>query len=149
MNDRDAATRRLAHVLGYAGLLPFLGATATLFLGDAGESAVALYALTIYAAVILSFMGAVHWGAAMQGAAGGPLELGLSVVPALVAWAAVTAAPPGLALAILALAFAVLLVADLLAVRASLLPRWYASLRVPLTVVVCACLALAAWRFSR
>ena len=39
-----------------------------MFADSPAISGVALYVLTVYAAVILSFIGAVHWGLAMNGA---------------------------------------------------------------------------------
>ena len=54
------SAERVATGLGYAGLLPFFGGLALLWyppMADLGISA-----LTLYAAVILSFVGAVHWG---------------------------------------------------------------------------------------
>ena len=49
--------------LGYGGLLPF-GALALLLL-DGARSALWWPALLAYGAVILSFVGALHWGFAM------------------------------------------------------------------------------------
>lgn len=140
----------LARALGYAGLLPFLAGTGALFSPDPTVSGPALYALTVYAAVILSFMGAVHWGLAMANAqAPARAQLGASVLPALLGWGALVALPPREALVVFGGLFAALLVADWLAVRAALAPRWYLSLRLPLTVVVCACLWTAAWSLGR
>lgn len=137
-------------MLGYAGLLPFLGASAAMFSADPVTSGVGLYVLSLYAVVILAFMGAVHWGLAL--ARPGPsvrLQLGLSVLPALAGWAALAALPPRSALVAIGGAFAVLLAADLIAVRGGLAPHWYGRLRVPLTVVVCGALWTAAWTLGR
>ena len=138
-----------AALLGYAGLIPFVAGTAALFSPDPAISGPALYSLTVYAAVILAFMGAVHWGLAMQhGAERGHWQLGLSVVPALVAWASLSLQAPRGSLITLAIAFAVLLVADLWAISKELVPSWYSRLRIPLTVVVVATLGVAAWRIG-
>jgi hypothetical protein len=95
-----------------------------------------------YGAVILSFMGGVHWGLGMAAARPSFLRYGASVVPALLAWLALLlAGRPGFVL--LAASFASLLAYDLGAVRAGEAPAWYPALRWPLTLVVCAALVLA------
>ena len=140
---------KLATVLGYAGLIPFVAGTAALFSSDPAVSGPALYSLTVYAAVILSFMGAVHWGLAMQhNVDTGHWQLGLSVLPALVAWASLSLQAPRDSLITLAIAFVVLLMADLWAIARHLVPSWYRTLRVPLTIVVVVALGVAAWRLG-
>lgn len=141
--------KQLAAVLGYAGLIPFVAGTAALFSSDPAVSGPALYSLTVYAAVILSFMGAVHWGLAMQHKTDtGLWQLGLSVLPALVAWASLSLQAPRGSLITLAIAFAVLLVADLWALAKHLVPSWYRGLRIPLTIVVIVSLGVAAWHLG-
>jgi len=51
-------------LLGYAGLFPFFAAAAAALLGPPPWRGAALSALAAYGAVILSFLGAVHWGLA-------------------------------------------------------------------------------------
>lgn len=131
-----------AAILGLAGLLPFvLGALATLDGGWLGRLAPA--ALTGYAAVILSFMGGVHWGLAMAAERPSWARYGASVVPALLGWAALLLGGT-VAFLLLAASFASLLAYDLGAVRAGEAPDWYPRLRWPLTIVVVLCLVLAA-----
>jgi hypothetical protein len=131
--------------LGAFGLLPFV-AGAALVVGS--DVTWVMHALRYYAAVILSFMGGVHWGLAIAdfgaGAGSGSnwTRLGASIVPALVAWLGLLVMPvPGLL--VTAAAFAILLLGDLLAVRKGMAPRWYARLRLPLTSVVVVCLIAA------
>jgi hypothetical protein len=111
-------------------------------------------ALPGYGAVILSFLGGIHWGMAIAGpvappatatAAGRRLgrRLAWSVVPSLVGWAALLV-PPVAGLFVLAAAFAVQLGIDLRATKRGAAPAWYPRLRVPLTLVVVASLAVAA-----
>ncbi len=129
-------------VLGAGGVVPFLGISVALWLAPAKHINVLATALVAYAAVILSFLGAVHWGLAMARPAGdGWRWYGLGVAPALVAWGATWLAPAP-ALGVLVLAFAGALALDLSAVAAGRAPRWYRSLRVPLSLAVMACLAL-------
>ncbi len=103
----------------------------------------------LYGAVILSFMGGVQWGlamlATMQAKSGrkhpDAAHLAISVCPALVGWIAALLGPAS-GLALLATGFVALLVFDLWTVRRELAPRWYAPLRIQLTVAVVILLAL-------
>lgn len=131
--------------LGGLGLLPFVaGAVATV-----GDVVGGVDALRFYAATILAFMGGIHWGLAIADHGAGPgqgstfARLGASVVPALIAWLALLLAPTQ-GLLVMALAFALLLVGDLIAVRRGLAPPWYPRLRIPLTGAVLLCLLTAA-----
>ena len=137
---------RLAVLLGYAGLLPFIGGALGVWLTPSGWRPWVLYALLDYAAVILAFMGAIHWGLAMReerNASAAQQQLALSVVPALFGWLAVASGLPALlSVPVLMLGFALLYFADLRAVHMGLAPAWYAALRKPLTLVVLLCLAV-------
>ena len=136
---------RVALWLGPLGLIPFLAGALALWLLPAERLPDASFALIGYGAVILSFLGGVHWGLAAP--AGRPLQIGFSVLPALVGWLALLVAiffAGGPALWLLVAAFAILLPGDLLVAGRGLAPPWYPRLRVPLTLVVVACLAVAA-----
>jgi len=138
---------RLALLLGYAGLVPFVTGALGIWVTPEGWRVVVLAALLDYAAVILAFMGAIHWGLAMRAgdtSEAAQVQLGLSVVPPLLGWLAISSGlPVSLALPLCLLAFAGLYVADLRAVKLGLAPRWYPSLRRPLTIIVCLSLLLA------
>lgn len=86
----DTTTRRTAWLLGLAGLLPFAGAALAFFAAPDSWRGFAEGALIAYGAVILSFLGAVHWGLALRApveeAPMGPGRLTLGVVPALIGW---------------------------------------------------------------
>lgn len=147
-------TPRPALVLGFAGLIPFWFAAACVWLAPAPWNVHALQIQVLYAATILSFLGAVHWGLAVANHGGAPAtpenpapamtwsRLGWSVVPPLVAWIAVcmNAVP---ALVTFIIAFAALYAGDNAAVRAGHAPVWYLPLRRVLTVLVIAALAIS------
>ena len=138
---------RMAKILGYAGLIPFIvfstGTWMTLPLMENAHAA-----LMTYAAIILSFMGAIHWGLAMsQNSSHANLQLAGSVVPALLGWLALLI-PMLYGYGLLALSFVVLYVADRLAGNQGLVPSWYLPMRVKLTTVVVLCLAIAALSVS-
>ena len=125
--------------LGLAGLLPQLAAVAVVFGGDASLhfSAIALgYA---YAALILSFLGGLWWGVAASADRPPEWLWVAAVVPSLVAlgsalpWA-VGAPWPGPSLILLGLALIGALGVDLLLARRGLVPLWWMSLRLPLSL---------------
>jgi len=121
--------------MGYAGLLPFFaGAILTMPLAGDLRSWGAIV-LMGYGAIILSFMGGVHWGAAMMRDDLTTEALGKSVAPSLVALLAIlVGGSPGLV--ILALGFAGLLAWDEHETKIGHVPAWYPSLRRPLTALV-------------
>jgi len=130
-----------ALVLGVGGLIPFVGLAGVIVLGTAHPALDAWRALALYGAVILSFMGGVHWGLALKGTVG--TGYSASVVPAIVAWLAVVALPPRPAVTAIAIGFALLLLYDIKTVKQGGVPVWYSPLRVWLTTIVLASLALA------
>ena len=118
--------------LGYGGLLPFVARAA----GGLWAPSTPWWsaALLAYGAVILSFVGALHWGFAMALSGLSTAErtrcFVWSVVPSLMAWPA-TLLPPAGGAALLVTGFVAHLVQDhRLAARTSL-PAWYLPLRVP------------------
>ena len=90
--------------LAYAGLLPFVLGALLVWAVRAEVQAYVALALSAYAAVVLSFLGGIHWGLAMRQPQ--PATTGLArslvwgVVPALVAWPAAVM-PPDAGLVIL------------------------------------------------
>ena len=90
MNSLEAKVPASAAWLGAAGAIPFVASSAaTLFL--AGENRLfAVHTLLTYGAVILSFLGGIHWGLAIAGPRRERLwiRLVVSVIPSLMGWAA-------------------------------------------------------------
>lgn len=128
----------LARLLGYGGLIPFLASALGAWAVDGALADLALRSLLGYGAVILSFVGAVHWGAALARGDGAPAlgsasRLAWSVAPALAGWAALLAGgAPGLAA--MAAAFAAAWAVDRGPLGRGAFPGWYRSLRTPLTL---------------
>jgi hypothetical protein len=86
--------------LAYAGLAPFaLGGLLVWLVREVAHPYVAL-ALAAYGAVIVSFLGGIHWGLAFRHAEPPARLLVWGVVPSLVAWLAVMM-PPSAGLVIL------------------------------------------------
>jgi hypothetical protein len=76
-----------AWALGIAGLLPFVAGAAGLWLLPLEWAGLAALALLTYGAVIVSFLGGIHWGLAMQLAQTRRGLLIWGVLPSLLAWA--------------------------------------------------------------
>lgn len=134
--------RRERRWLGYAGLVPFLACLAMLYLGDTAWRTTAIDLLRNYAALIASFLGAVHWGVAADDSDRGQLaRLRWGVMPALIAWTLLML-PEAFAFAGLAILFALILLVDryLLPV----LDDGYRQLRLHLSLIVIATLVAAA-----
>lgn len=131
-------------VLGYAGLLPFVGPVLMMwFEPDLLDWAIEI--LLVYGAVITSFLGGIHWGFAMRadaGEAGSPeARLLWGVMPAIVGWVAVLLPSGGLWLlaALLLGCYGV----DRLVYPRLGLGRWL-GLRTQLTMVATVCCLLGA-----
>jgi steroid 5-alpha reductase family enzyme len=148
--------QRLAQALGLAGLIPFL----FLALGvvDSAQSrtpsgAWLIIFMVAYGAVILSFVGALHWALCLRCDELGAGWLVWSIVPSLIGWVALCGAVVTTSqfrqqkwmVALLIVGFAVQLVADFLMrgiLTSAVWPDWFMRLRIQLTVVVCASLAV-------
>ena len=96
--------------------------------------------------MILSYVGALHWGIAMVHAqmreAERTLYMAWSVVPALAGWVSLLL-PAKTGLLLMAATFAVHFAADFQLAQRFALPGWYVRLRGGLTAVVVLCLLLA------
>lgn len=121
--------------LGYAGLVPFVAALAGFLLGDAVRQQYFAQQFLAYGAVILSFVGAVHWGLALASGRLRIMRMALSVLPALLAWAALLL-PPAPAAWLLLLGFVGLRAWEASGPVAETLPPWYRRLRTRLTGAV-------------
>ncbi|MEY3974516.1 MAG: putative rane protein [Pseudomonadota bacterium] len=140
-NQAPAAAR----ILALGGLIPFWAlALAPRFGINPPQLQQALIG---YAAVILSFVGALHWGlAAARDNTSQPLpawrSYGWSVVPALVAWVALLL-PYHDALMLLSLSFIAAMVVDQRWLAGRGLPVWFVPLRTLISVLVIVALYLA------
>ena len=120
--------------LGYAGLLPFVGLTALLWLVKPDLLPFVAVALTGYAAVIASFLGGIHWGIGFLNAPGAPrFHFVWGVVPSLLAWLALLM-PAYAALPLLGLTLLACYAVDRKTYPSAGLSRWL-PLRLRLTVV--------------
>lgn len=128
--------------LGAAGVIPFLAGAAGMWLLPPAQADDAARLMVAYGAVILSFMGAIHWGLVMwRNDDECQNWYVVSVLPALAAWVALML-PPLPALSLLAVAFILVYAFDRTAIAAGIAPPWYRALRTPLTTAVATLLLL-------
>ncbi|NIZ02540.1 DUF3429 domain-containing protein [Thalassospira lucentensis] len=141
--------------LGGTGAIPFVALALVGYVFGPIYLAASGFALLAYGAVILSFLGGIHWGRAIGTTSAAGLTqkyddktsvklwagLGLSVVPSLIAWGALIL-PVTTGLIVLAISFGGMLLVDLRACAMGIWPRWYGRLRIPLSLTVIASLLL-------
>ncbi|MBR9900381.1 MAG: DUF3429 domain-containing protein [Rhodospirillales bacterium] len=139
-----------ARWFGLTGAIPFVSVSIGGALSSGAHQSLAYFTLVAYGAVILSFLGGVHWGRAITALDKGAVadkflwvSLGISVVPSLFGWLALLV-PMAIGLPVLAACFAAMLLIDLQTVKSVQFPSWYGNLRVILSVIVIASL-LFAW----
>ena len=130
--SQNARPPHMPRFLGWAGLVPFgLAALAT----HSGIDVLVLYGFlggTAYSAVILSFLGAVHWGLAMQDNRN-PYWYIWSVTPALFGFATLLMVDTESRIVALIPLFSLAWSVDRQAANHGLIPNWYMRLRSMLT----------------
>ena len=119
-----------ALALGYAGVVPVAGLLVLAWSGAWQHQAV--NSAIIYAALILSFLGGIHWGFATSGFASKKHFL-ISVVPSLWAWAAF-AGPDFYKLLSIILGLVLFFVYERQCALVTRFPDWYLPLRLRLTL---------------
>ncbi|MFP4648050.1 MAG: DUF3429 family protein [Halorhodospira sp.] len=141
------AGRLTGRFLGYAGLLPVLIGLGAAAVAPPDVYGQAVSATLIYSAVILSFLGGVHWGVALMRGRRASLTMLLGVLPVVLAWTGAwigVIGAPGSGAVALAAGFAGWYGYEGAAAPGTSLPAWYRRLRGQLTVVVCIALLLLA-----
>jgi hypothetical protein len=136
--------KRFVYVLSCAGLIPFVALTLACWVVLPDWLGAFIRGQLAYTVAILSFLGGVHWGAAMA------LDdltveqtrkaLAWSVTPALIAWMATMAS--GFSYAVLMAGFIGAYQADKRLFVWYRFPAWFIQLRLYLTCAVLAALAL-------
>ncbi len=123
-----------AKLLGLGGLIPFVGLAVASWSGIPWLQSEAIGLQMGYGAVILTFLGGVHWGRSLS-----PdqqinwARMIWSVLPSLIAWIALRMYPMT-GLSVLIAAFAIAFFVDRQAVRDGFFPEWYLPLRRILTL---------------
>ena len=129
--------------LGIAGLIPFWGLAVLTIILDAPFKIFAVQAEIIYGAVILSFLGGMHWGfAAMNSRHVSWLSLGWGVTPTLIAWGALFLSP-SLGLILLIIGFSAAGIIDFRVFATNRDNTWFGKLRTILSIGTITALVLA------
>jgi hypothetical protein len=129
--DVQKSTDTWASALGYAGVLPVAGLLLAAWINPAWQQPSMAFASS-YAALILSFIGGIHWGFATSGI-GSAKTFAISVIPSLWAWAAL-AYPAAYTLSALIIGLIVFLIYERNSELAHHFPSWYLPLRLRLTI---------------
>src|SRR5690606_23057529 len=129
----------------FAGLVPFVTGAIGLWVTPEAWREWVMEEFLNFAAVILAFMGAIHWGLAMraeEGSEQAPMQLGLSVIPPLLGWFALSL-PIAVAMPAFCRSFSTLGCAEIRSVQQRLAPAWYTPLRRPLSLVIMSSMIVA------
>lgn len=130
--NTNKQTIKQAYWLGYLGIIPFFGSG--LLLTDIAANQI-ISAIHSYAAIILTFIGALHWGRAISNNNNEQPSrlLIISIIPSLIAWISFFM-QPACAFFTLLIAFLLLLLFDYQQYKNII---WFRRLRTQLTLVVC------------
>lgn len=143
MNANSAWARWLT----FTGAIPFIACSAALWLAPNQYRGFAVSVLTAYAAVILSFLGGIQWGMAVNVIDTAPKSARnmflLSVVPSLLAWGMLLLPEPRSRILVAIFLFAFVWVIDALLNVQKLIPPWFFKLRSTISLIVIASLASA------
>jgi Protein of unknown function (DUF3429) len=136
----------LALRLGYGGLLPFavgailvwwVRADALPYLSYLSYLAYAARGLAAYGALIVSFLGGIHWGLAMRQAQPSSRLLIWGILPSLVVWPALLM-PPGVGLVIIGMMLLICYAVDRVLYAEHGVAAWL-NLRFRLSMVAALC----------
>ena len=133
MIDPVDARPEMPRFLGWAGLIPFAVAALCTHSGVDGLVLYGFLGGTGYAAVILAFLGAVHWGLAMQDNRHNYWYV-WAVTPSLLATVTLMLFDMQWRLVALIPLFGLVWSVDMQAAQRGLFPRWYMALRSQLTI---------------
>ena len=130
-----------ASILGYSGTIPFLSLASILLLVDAQSSILAASALHLYGAIILSFLGGLHWGRIACKQNSKPSDkwfLIYSVIPSLVGWSSYLLSDIWQeAASMLIVGFIISYAIDIRFLKLGDWQSWMKPLRTNLTLVAC------------
>ena len=133
-----------ARFLGFGGLVPFLFLTAATIMDLRLPFAPAPALLIGYGAIILSFVGALHWGAQLTNSTPRSARFIWSILPALLGWVALMV-PATSAVICLITGLILCWTYDMRIMKAGEWPHYMRSLRTILTAIACLSLSVILW----
>jgi hypothetical protein len=140
---------RCAWWLSIAGLIPFAALFLCLLIGtpEAFTENQAAFALLVYAATILSFLGGIQWGIAVKLTGDARLAARIfcfSIMPSLTGWCSVLLTAEQGGLWITAIALVAILAVDRLLFQLEMIPEWFFIMRKRISLSAASLTALAA-----
>ena len=125
-------------LFGIGGAVPFIFLSLGIWTFTYEFKLIALYNLINYSVIILSFIGAVHWGAAMVRNDKDYKPYLISIMPALSSWFLIIGFIVNymVIFIILIILFLFMFFIDIQAVREGKLPQWYLPMRKFVTIIV-------------
>lgn len=137
-------SKRLSHQLGIIGMIPFVALSLACWMVSVEWLGVFIRAQLAYGILALTFLGGIHWGAALASnqlsCSQTKKALAWSVVPVLIAWSATMVG--GYGFAVMMVGFVVAYLIDKRLYAWYPMPGWLLRLRFVLTCVSVAALAL-------
>ena len=135
MNDKNNNNSKIALYLGYLGLAPFvLSLLLVNFTVDFQDASTRGF--TLYSAIIISFMSGIHWGIALLKNQDCHIRFIASIMPPILAWAAVLFFPLPFLLGALGLVHLAELKIDRVLFGYPEIQTWYFRMRFRLTSLV-------------
>lgn len=130
--------------LGMGGVIPFVAGSICIWAFGPENAPYLVEALIFYGASIVSFLGAIHWGRALESSVTSSewSKMVWGVIPSLVAWIACLMTPLISLLLIMAALIGTYLF-DYRSAKQGFLPNWYLRLRGLLTLGAVASLAIS------
>jgi hypothetical protein len=147
LNERWRSAPAPAIIFGVGGLFPFVGLTLLIGIGAVERHDFFVRSLACYGAVILTFVGALHWGYAVRSDVRGGwswIQYGWSILPSLVAWVSLMLPHPT-GLAVQAAALIACFAFDKALAGINPTPAWLIALRGLLTIVAASALLTASY----
>ncbi len=137
--------KQWANVLGYSGTIPFISLAVILLLDASSTtpaaSGLAASALYLYGAIILSFLGGLHWGRIACNPDIKPSDkwfLIYSVIPSLMGWSSYLLSDIWWGAALMLIAgFIISYVIDIRLIKLGAWQSWMKPLRTNLTLIAC------------
>ena len=134
-DEKEQKIPSAAQGFGYVGLVPLIAGAIAVWTSEVSEVGVVAEAMLFYSATVLSFLGGVRWGMALNNPRSARMasSLTIGIFPPLVAWVMLLI---DLQWGLLgtAVAFGLMYASDLFAAKEGTAPAWYPTLRMPLTI---------------
>ena len=139
--------KRLPLTLTLASAVPFVALSVAVSARMFDDNGFVIHTLLTYSAVILSFLGGIHWGIAVSSYSHDKKTANMliteSVLPSILAWGVLLHAPLHIQLLVLTVLFTFVWAIDSVLVGRKIVPLWFFEIRCIITPVVVVSLYVA------